>query len=69
MHGVTSGPVQFFSLHPARLQVAGSVFAVADATQLRRMRLGDRVTIQWEQAGDLRLALRITPDGAGPSVA
>jgi hypothetical protein len=58
-HGVTHGRVEFLSLHPARLQVARAVFTVADPALLRGVKLGHRVTIHWEEAGDVRLALRI----------
>ena len=62
MHGVTHGPVALLSLHPAILQVAGRVFAVPNPALLRSLKLGDRVAVAWHEAGEVLLAVSITPE-------
>jgi hypothetical protein len=66
-HGATEGSIEFLSLRPPRLQVAGSVFRVPDPALLHGVKLGDRVAVSWERAGAVLRAIRITfHDGDRP---
>ena len=59
MPGLTTGPISALSLSPPRLEVAGRSFAVPVAALLRGLKIGDRVTVAWEEAGAVLRAVRI----------
>jgi hypothetical protein len=61
-HGVTNGRVALLSLQPPSLHVAGRVFTVPNPALLRNLKLGDRVTVSWHEAGAVLLAVSITPE-------
>jgi hypothetical protein len=58
--GLTTGATEALQLDPPMLRVAGRVFAVVDALRLRGLRLGDRVTVAWDEVGAALQASRIT---------
>jgi hypothetical protein len=62
MPGLTTGPIAALSLSPPRLEVAGRSFAVQEVGLLRRLKIGDHVTVAWEEAGADLQAVRITPE-------
>jgi hypothetical protein len=62
-HGVTNGPVTVMSLDPPMLHIAGRAFTVPSPVLLRGLKLGDRVTVEWHEAGEVLLAESITAEG------
>ena len=56
MPGVTTGPVVVLSLDPPRLEVPPRVFTVPNPAVLRGVKVGDQVTVVWEEfAGALHV--------------
>ena len=60
MPGVTTGAIEALQLEPPTLRVAGRVFTVVEAVLLRGFNVGNRVTVKWDEFGDVLRALRIT---------
>jgi hypothetical protein len=60
MPSVTTGPVSVVSLEPPRLEVPPRVFVVSNPAVLRGVKVGDHVTVVWDEVGDAVHVLGLT---------
>jgi hypothetical protein len=60
MPGVTTGPVVVISLEPPTLEVPPRVFTVPNPAAMRHVKVGDQVTVVWEEVAGAAYVIGLT---------